>query len=49
MKKPFTDLPFLDGDKHCQSFTNKRTGQFLAAKTFRDWWIKCHEKCFKLR
>ena len=36
MKKPFTDLPFLDGDKHCQSFTNKRTGQFLAAKTFRE-------------
>ena len=29
-------MPFLDGDKHCQSFTNKRTGQFLAAKTFRE-------------
>ena len=29
-------MPFLDGDKHCQSFTNKRTGQFLAAKIFRE-------------
>ena len=29
-------MPFLDGDKHCQLFTNKRTGQFLAAKIFRE-------------
>ena len=30
-----TDLLFLDRDKHWQSFTNKRTGEFLAAKTLR--------------
>ena len=29
-----TDLLFLDGDNHWQSLTNKRTGEFLAAKTF---------------
>ena len=23
---------FLDGNKHCQSLTNKRTGEFLTAK-----------------
>ena len=27
---------FLDGDKHCQSLTNKRTGEFSAAKTLRE-------------
>ena len=31
-----TDLLFLDGDKHWQSLTNKRTGEFLAAKTLRE-------------
>ena len=30
------DLPFLDGNKHWQSLTNKRTGEFLAAKTLRE-------------
>ena len=30
------DLFFLDGNKHWQSFTNKRTGEFLAAKTLRE-------------
>ena len=30
-----TDLVFLDADKHWQSLTNKRTGEFLAAKTLR--------------
>ena len=28
-----TDLLFLDGNDHWQSLTNKRTGEFLAAKT----------------
>ena len=27
---------FLDGDKHWQSLTNKRTGEFLAPKTLRE-------------
>ena len=31
-----TDLLFLDGNKHWQSLTNKRTGEFLAAKTLRE-------------
>ena len=31
-----TDLLFLDGDKHCQSVTNKRTGLVLAVKTLRE-------------
>ena len=30
-----TDLLFLDRDKNWQSFTNKHTGEFLAAKTLR--------------
>ena len=46
-----TDLLFLDGNKHWQYLTNKRTGEFLAVKTIRKkiWWIKYHEKCFKVR
>ena len=31
-----TDLLFLDGNKHWQYFTNKRTGAFLAAKILRE-------------
>ena len=31
-----TDLLFLNGNKHWQSLTNKRTGEFLAAKTLRE-------------
>ena len=31
-----TDLLFLDGNKHWQSLTNNRTGEFLAAKTLRE-------------
>ena len=31
-----TVLLFLDGDIHWQSLTNKRTGEFLAAKTLRE-------------
>ena len=31
-----TDLIFLDGDKHCQSLSNKRTSDFLAPKTLRE-------------
>ena len=27
---------FLDGDKHWQSLTNKRIGEFIAAKTLRE-------------
>ena len=27
---------FLDGNKHWQPLTNKRTGEFLAAKTLRE-------------
>ena len=27
---------FLDGDKHWESLTKKRTGEFLAAKTLRE-------------
>ena len=30
------ELLFLDGDKHWQSLTNKRTGEFLASKTLRE-------------
>ena len=30
------DLSFLDGNKHWQSLTNKRTGDFLAEKTLRE-------------
>ena len=33
LKTGNTDLLFLDGNKHWQSLTNKRTGEFLAAKT----------------
>ena len=40
------NLLFLDGNNHCQSLTNKLTGEFLVAKI---WWIKYYEKCFKLR
>ena len=31
-----TDLLFLDGNKCWRSLTNKRTGEFLAAKTLRE-------------
>ena len=31
-----TDLLFLDGNKHWQSLTNKRTGEFLVPKTLRE-------------
>ena len=31
-----TDLLFLDGNNHWHSLTNKRTGEFLAAKTLRE-------------
>ena len=31
-----TDLLFLDGNKYWRSLTNKRTGEFLAAKTLRE-------------
>ena len=31
-----TDLIFLDGNKHWESLTNKRTGEFLVAKTLRE-------------
>ena len=31
-----TDLLFLDGNNQWQSLTNKRTGEFLAAKTLRE-------------
>ena len=31
-----TDLHFLDSNKHWQSLTNKRTGEFLAPKTLRE-------------
>ena len=31
-----TELLFLDGNKHWQSLTNKRTGEFLAAKELRE-------------
>ena len=30
------ELLFLDGNKHWQSFTNERTGEFLASKTSRE-------------
>ena len=30
------DFPFLDGNKHWQFLSNKRTGEFLAAKTLRE-------------
>ena len=33
LKTGNTDLLFLDSNKHWQSLTNKRTGEFLAAKT----------------
>ena len=36
LKTGNTDLLFLDGNKHWQSLTNKRTGEFLAAKTLRE-------------
>ena len=40
IKKKFKNrqhcLAFLDGGKHWQSLTNKRTGEFLAAKTLRE-------------
>ena len=35
-KRDNTDLLFLDGNNHWQSLTNKRTGEFLAAKTLRE-------------
>ena len=31
-----TDLLFLDGNKQWQPLTNKRTGEFLSAKTLRE-------------
>ena len=31
-----TDLLFFDGNNQWQSLTNKRTGEFLAAKTLRE-------------
>ena len=31
-----TDLRFLDSNKHWQSLSNKRTGEFLAPKTLRE-------------
>ena len=31
-----TDLLFVDGNNQWQSLTNKRTGEFLSAKTFRE-------------
>ena len=31
-----TDLLFLDGNKYWQSLTNKRTGEFLVAKTLKE-------------
>ena len=33
---PGLDLLFLDGNSYWQSLTNKRTGEFLAAKTLRE-------------
>ena len=33
LKTGNTDFLFLDGNNHWQSLTNKRTGEFLAAKT----------------
>ena len=30
------ELLFLDGNKHCQSLTNKQTGEYLAPKTLRE-------------
>ena len=35
-----TDLLFLDGNNQWQSLTNKRTGEFLAAKTLREKYDK---------
>ena len=35
-KTGHNDLLFLDGNKHWQSITNKRTGTFIAAKTLRE-------------
>ena len=35
-KTGIIDLLFLDGKKHWQSLTNKRTGEVLAAKTLRE-------------
>ena len=47
------ELLFLDGDKHWQSLTSKRTGESLAPKAEKIkkkiWWNKYHKKCFKLR
>ena len=36
LKAGNTELLFLDSNKHWQSFTNKRTGEFLAPKTLRE-------------
>ena len=36
LKTGNTDLLFLDGNKHWQSLTNKRFGEFLAAKALRE-------------
>ena len=36
LKTGNTNLLFLDGNNHWQSLTNKRTGEFLAAKTLRE-------------
>ena len=36
LKTGNTELLFLDGNKHWQSLTNKRTGEFLAPKTLRE-------------
>ena len=35
-KRGNIEFLFLDADKHWQSLTNKRTGEFLAAKTLRE-------------
>ena len=34
-----TDLLFLDGKNQWQSVTNKRTGEFLSAKTIKKNWV----------
>ena len=36
LKAGNVELLFLDGNKHWQSLTNKRTGEFLAPKTLRE-------------
>ena len=39
LKTGNTDLLFLDDNKHWQSLTNKRTGEFLAANTLREKFV----------